>query len=63
VKLIKFLLFLFFWLEVLGARSCYSILTETGLFTPVYPYNFKDYSHLIPKSQCELLDEKNNMGE
>jgi len=51
----KFLILLIF--VFLDARSCYSILTETGLFTPVYPYNFIG-SPNYKESKCQVLDER-----
>jgi len=53
----KKLFFLIAFLSLLNARSCYSILTETGLFTPVYPYNFKT-SMNYREDKCELLSER-----
>jgi len=41
----------------LFAFECYSILTETGFFTPVYPYNFRDYYSFL-EPQCNLLQDK-----
>jgi len=52
----KKLLFIFISNIILYAGSCYSILTQTGTFTPVYPYNFLDlYSYR--QSKCTLLDK------
>ena len=55
--MIKKLVILFFSIITLNAGKCYSILTQTGLFTPVYPFNFRDNSNFI-RSKCDLLDER-----
>jgi len=41
----------------LYAGKCYSILTQTGLFTPVYPYNFRDNPN-FREVKCNLLDDR-----
>ena len=41
---------------ILKAGECYSIRTQTGLFTPVYPYNFKDNMNYI-ENKCEIFSE------
>jgi len=53
----KKLLFFLVFFSILNARSCYSILTDTGLFTPVYPYNFTDNLN-YKEDKCELLSER-----
>ncbi|NPA73429.1 MAG: right-handed parallel beta-helix repeat-containing protein [Epsilonproteobacteria bacterium] len=52
----KSLLYLFLAIELFGGY-CYSIRSETGLFTPVYPFNFKDNLNYT-QPQCPLLNEK-----
>ena len=56
--MIKKILFLFFFINILIAKDCYSILTKVGLFTPVYPYNFKNYRHLIKIKDNEYIKSK-----
>ncbi len=41
----------------LYAGKCYSILTQTGLFTPVYPYNFRNNPNYMDM-KCSLLDDR-----
>jgi poly(beta-D-mannuronate) C5 epimerase len=51
---IKLIFFILFFIEFSFAKECYSILTETGLFTPVAVK--KEFKTLIPK--CNLLNEE-----
>ncbi|EDM24594.1 NosD domain-containing protein [Caminibacter mediatlanticus] len=55
--MIKKLYLIFFFSFQLFAFECYSILTETGFFTPVYPYNFKDYYNFL-EPRCNILQDK-----
>jgi len=52
--MVKKFLFLLLLNGFLFANSCYSILTKTGLFTPVYPYNFKNNVNYI-EPQCNII--------
>ncbi len=55
--MIKKILFFFFFISFSVAGECYSILTQTGVFTPVYPYNFKTYTSFV-EPQCNLLNQR-----
>ncbi|WP_457563122.1 right-handed parallel beta-helix repeat-containing protein [Caminibacter pacificus] len=55
--MIKKLLLVFIVSISLYAGKCFSILTQTGLFTPVYPFNFKQNLNYV-ESQCDLFDER-----
>ncbi|WP_457565015.1 NosD domain-containing protein [Caminibacter sp.] len=51
----KIIFLIFITIAVYG--KCYSILTQTGLFTPVYPYNFRDSIGFI-EPKCNLIDKR-----
>jgi len=55
--MIRKIIFSLFFIVSLWGRECYSILTETGLFTPVYPYNFRNNPN-FRDSKCPYLDPR-----
>jgi len=53
LRVMNKIVFIFLVIVNIYARSCYSIKTDVGVYTPIYPYNFDSN-----QNRCSLLNKK-----